>query len=561
MNPLLQTLRNLGPARLAAMGAVLVGLIAFFIFVAGRMSTPGMALLYSSLSSTDAAQIVQQLESQKIPYELSTDGTAISIPAPQVPKIRMQTAAAGLPRGGSIGYEIFDQPEGFGTTSFVQSINHMRALEGELARTIGALAPVQQARVQLVLPQRELFGRTEQKATASVFLRLRGGAALSKENIAAIENLVAAAVPALEPDQISIVDDRGNLLARAAGNNPNAGSGTTQSHDDMRAAYEAEQSQKVEDLLSKTLGFGRVRAQVSADMDFDRITTNSESYDPDGQVVRSTQTTTEDSTEGSEGGGAGGGGQVSITNNLPGGAAANGGGSSAAGGGGKNSRNEETTNYEISKTVKSQVRESGVVKRMSVAVLVDGDYDTDKDGKQTYKPRSDDEMKQITSLVRSAINYDEKRGDTLQVTNMRFVAPEAGDGAAAGGDEIMGFPKADIMQLAQTGILAIVALLVILLVVRPLLKRMFEVTVASMPEGTAQRLLSGASQAALAPPSGALAQSLTAEQPDAIDQLIDISRVEGRVRASAVKKVGEIIDKHPEESVSVLRNWMTQDSR
>lgn len=552
MNPLLQTLRNLGPARLAAMGAVLVGLIAFFIFIAGRLSTPGMALLYSSLSSTDAAQIVQQLESQKIPYELSSDGSAISVPAPQVPKLRMQTAAAGLPRGGSIGYEIFDQPEGFGTTSFVQSINHLRALEGELARTIGTLAPVQQARVHLVLPQRELFGRTEQKATASVFLRLRGGSGLSKENIVAIENLVAAAVPALEPNQISIVDDRGNLLARAVGNNPNA-TGTTESHDDMRLAYEGEQAQKIEDLLGKTLGFGRVRAQVSADMDFDRVTTNSESYDPDGQVVRSTQTTSETSNDGSDSGG----GSVSITNNLPGGSASSGGGAGAS----KNSRTEETTNYEISKTIKSQVRESGNVKRLSVAVLVDGEYDTDKEGKQTYKPRSDEDMKQITALVRSAINYDEKRGDTLQVTNMRFIAAENGDAAGMNSDQLFGFPKADIMQLAQTLILAVVALLVVLLVVRPLLKRMFEVTVASMPEGGMQKLLSGTQPAALAPPTGALAQSLTAEQPDAIDQLIDISRVEGRVRASAVKKVGEIIDKHPEESVSVLRNWMTQDSR
>lgn len=552
MNPFLQTLRNLGPARLAAMGAILIGLVAFFIFVAGRMATPGMALLYSSLSNTDAAQITQQLDNQKIPYELSSDGSAISVPATQVSKLRMQMAVAGLPRGGSIGYEIFDQPEGFGTTSFVQSINHLRALEGELARTIGTLSQIQQARVHLVLPKRELFGRGDQKATASVFLRIRGGGALGKEQIAAIQNLVAASVPGLAPDQIAIVDDRGTLLARASGNTP--GGATATSHDEMRASFEAEQAQKIEDLLSKTLGYGRVRAQVSADMDFDRITTNSESYDPDGQVVRSTQTTTEDSSESAEGSG------VSITNNLPGGAAGSGGA-----GGGKNSRSEETTNYEISKTIKSQVRESGIVKRLSVAVLVDGTYDTDKDGKQTYKPRSEDEMNTIRALARSAVNYDEKRGDSLQVSNMPFVAPDA----MAGEDttQIMGFPKADIMQLAQTLIFALVALLVIMLVVRPLLRKALEAGTAALPDmsgggsmGGGQRLISGSTmggQAALGAPAGALAASVAnGEAGETIDQLIDIGRVEGRVRASAIKKVGEIIDKHPEESVSILRNWM-----
>lgn len=578
MNPFLQTLRNLGPARLAAMGAVLIGLIAFFVFVAGRMSTPGMALLYSGLSNTDAAAIVQQLEGQKVPYELSSSGDAISVPGQQVAKLRMQVAAAGLPRGGSIGYEIFDQPEGFGTTSFVQSINHLRALEGELARTIGTLTPIQTARVHLVLPQRELFGRGEQKATASVFLRIRGGQALTHENVAAIQNLVAASVPALSPDQIAIVDDRGNLLAKA--NNGAPGSDASgQSHDEMRAAFEAAQTQKIEDILSKTLGYGKVRATVSADMDFDRITTNSESYDPDQQVVRSTQTTSEDSST-SEGGDNN---TVSITNNLPNQGAAGGAGGAN---GNKNTRNEETTNYEIGKKITSQVKEVGTVKRMSVAVLVDGTYTppaplpadaTDEQKKAaetaqpTYAPRSADEMKQITALVRSAVAIDDKRGDTIEVENMRF-APVDMPAESADPNQLFGFPKADIMQLAQTAIMAIVALLVVLLVVRPMLKRLFESNgPGDAPMAGDARLVSGTTiggQAALAPPggysagvSGALAQSLAGAEDQGVETLIDISRVEGRVKASAVKKVGEIIEKHPEESVSILRNWMYQESR
>ncbi len=569
MNPFLQTLRNLGPARLAAMGAVLIGLIAFFVFVAGRISTPGMALLYSGLSNTDAAAIVQQLDSQKIPYELGTDGSAISVPNTQVAKLRMQMASAGLPRGGSIGYEIFDKPEGFGTTSFVQSINHLRALEGELARTIGTLGPIQNARVHLVLPQRELFGRSEQKATASVFLRLRGGQPLSRENISAIQNLVATSVPSLSPDQISIVDDRGNLLAKANNGTPGDTSASGQNHDELRAAYEAQQGQKIEDILSKTLGFGKVRATVSAEMDFDRVTTSSESYDPDQQVVRSTQTTTEDnnSKEGGENS------TVSITNNLPTGGAASTGNASGT----TSKRSEETTNYEIGKKITSQVRESGTVKRLSIAVLVDGTYtppaplaaDATDDQKKafetavpTYAPRSKEEMDQIKALVRSAVTFDEKRGDTIEVENMRFAAPEMPTDTTDP-TQMFGFPKADLMQLAQTLVLALVALLVVLLVVRPMLRRLFESNGTAPPNGDI-RLVGGttyAGQQALAAPGGALAQSLMGAEETDMESLIDISRVEGRVKASAVKKVGEIIEKHPEESVSILRNWMYQESR
>lgn len=554
MNPFLQTLKNLGPGRLIVMGGVLIGMIAFFVFIAGRMATPGMAMLYSGLSTADAAAIAQQLDSQKIPYEVSSDGSSISVANTNIAKLRMQLAGEGLPRGGNIGYEIFDQPEGFGTTSFVQSINHLRALEGELARTVGTLGPVQQARVHLVMPKRELFGRNEQRSTASVFLRLRGGASLSKEQIAAIQNLVSASVPQLEPDQISIVDDRGNLLARAQGANAaaNGGNNMIQSQEEMRISLEATQAAKIEELLSKTLGYGRVRAQVSADVDFDRITTNSESFDPDGQVVRSTQTTTDESNEGGAADGT-----VSITNNLPNADA----GAGAAGGGTSSNRSEETVNYEISKTVKQHVREVGLVKRLSIAVLVDGNYTKAEDGTETYAPRSDAEMAQIKALVRSAVNFDEKRGDSLEVVNMRFAPIDVGP---ITNNDILGLPKGDIMRLAESLILAIVAILVMLLVVRPLIKRAFEV-MATQPAadpgqmalpGAQQRALPGGAQPALAAPTGDPNMN-----PEELEQLVDISRVEGRVRASAVKKVGEIIDKHPEESVSVLRNWIYQEGR
>lgn len=557
MNAFLQTLRNLGPMRLAAIAFVAFSLLAFFGFLTTRISSSPMALLYSDLDQQDAGAIIQKLDSLKVPYEVSPTGGMIRVPSEQVGKLRMEIAADGLPKGGSIGYEIFDQKEGFGTTSFVQNINHLRALEGELARTISTMDIIQSARVHLVLPQRELFSHSTQTATASVFIKARGGVVISREQIAAIQHLIAAAVPQLQPNQISIVDDKGNLLARPTGDGSAGASGN---QDDMRAAFEQAQARKIEDLLAQTIGYGKVRAQVSADLDFDRITTSSEIYDPDSQVVRSTQSTNEDSTNAD-----GSGGGVSVANNMPGNTAAAGGGSSN-----KSAKTEETVNYEINKTVRNQVRESGSVKRLSVAVVVDGTYTAGADGAQTYQPRTADEMTQIKSLVRSAVNIDTNRGDTLEVVNMKFAQAEAGKAENAAPDMMFGVPKADLLRMVQTITLAVIGLLVVLLVVRPILRRIFDNAGAIV--GEQQQMLAqsgysggygggmGGGTAQLPPPGGTMSQQINEpEEESEIEKMIDISRVEGRVKASSLRKVGEIVDKHPEEAVSIIRNWIYQE--
>jgi flagellar M-ring protein FliF len=556
LNSFVQTLRNLGPVRLAAMGVVALGLIGFFIYLMTRLSQPDMALLYSELDARDAGGITQKLDQLKIPYQVNAEGTRIQVPADQVGKLRMAMAQAGLPSGGSIGYEIFDKGEGFGTTNFIQNINHLRALEGELARTVSTLTPVQNARVHLVLPKREMFSRTQPTPTASVFLKLRPGAQLSREQILSIQHLIAAAVPQLEPNQISIVDDRGSLLARGMG----AGSEEllAASADEKKLAFERRAVQTIEDLLSRTVGYGKVRAQVSTDFDFDRVTTNSEIFDPESQVVRSTQTVEEknESTDNDPPD------PVTVANNLP--------NAQQTGATGvtptsqtRGSRTEETVNYEISKTVKSHVRESGQVRRMSVAVLVDGSYQAGDNGQQVYVPRSKEELTQIDALVRSAIGFDAVRGDSIEVVNMRFTAP---DGELADtGITILGMQKDDLFRIAEMVVLAIVALLIILLVVRPLMARAFERSQESSgDDDDAERLLTdqSGSQAQLMAP-GALAQDLALEEAQAdeeLEQMIDISRVEGRVRASSLRKVGEIVDKHPEEAVSIIRNWLYQET-
>jgi len=553
VNNLLQTLRNLGPARLAAIGGVGLLLIGFFVYLTTRLSTPEMELLYAELQPTEAAAIAKSLEASKIPFTVDKTGTKITVPADQVGPVRMKMAAQGLPSGGSVGYELFDKSEGFGATSFMQNINHLRALEGEMARTVQTLNGVQNARVHLVLPKRELFARQQNPATASVFLKLRPGAQLSRENIQAIQQLIAASVPNLEPGRISIVDDKGKLLARGTGSDtPDA---MMANAEEKKQAYETRLARVVEDLLGRTLGYGKVRAEVSADLDFDRITTNSEIFDPESQVVRSTQTVNESNDSSDRDPLA----PVTVDQNLP---TAQSGNTSGPLSSNKSSRAEETINYEITKTVKSHVRESGQVRRLSVAVLVDGTYQLSKENPPLYQPRTEQEVESIKALVRSAVGLDAVRGDTLEVINMRFWSPD--DDIQKPEELFMGLAKDDLFRIAEMVVLGIVAVLIILLVIRPLISRAFEK--AEMQEDDEMdRLLTDQSgmPAALASPTGALAQDLALEAAQAdeeLEQMIDINRVEGRVRASSLRKVGEIVDKHPEEAVSILRNWLYQES-
>lgn len=555
MNSLVETLRNLGPARLIAIGVVGLGLIGFFLFLTSRLSAPGMELLYSELAQSDAAAIGERLEELQIPYEVDSTGTRISVPQDMVGRVRMQMAQAGLPSGGNVGYEIFDREQGFGTTSFMQNMNQLRAIEGELARTVMTIAQVQAARVHLVLPRRELFSRTENNATASIFVKLRPGARLEREQIGAIQHLIAASVPNLDPARIAIIDDRGNLLARGIGDDSPDFMASTM--EERQLAMERRLTQTIEDLLGRSLGFGKVRAEVSAEMDYDRVTTSEDLFDPDSQVVRSTQTLTEESNQEERDPLE----PITVQNNLP--AAEN----DPAGGFGPISsasqlREEETVNYEISRTQRTHVRESGTVRRLSIAVLVDGVYQPGPDGGEpVYQPRSDAEIAQIERLVRSAVGVDLQRGDTVEVVNMRFAAVETDFAEAT--ETLFGIPKEDLFRVAEMLVLGIVAVLIILLVVRPLITKAFERP--SDVDADMDRLLTDQSgaPAALAAPAGALAEDLALEAAQAdeeLENMIDINRVEGRVRASSLRKVGEIVDKHPEEAVSIIRNWLYQES-
>ncbi len=554
MNGLLQTLRGLGPVRLALIGGVTLAMIAFFVFLTTRISQTGMALLYSDLELRDSGQIAQKLDAMGVPYQIKGDGAEIMVPADQVAKLRMTMAEAGLPHGGSIGYELFDKSDALGTSSLVQNINQVRALEGELARTISSINAVQSARVHIVLPRRELFSRDQQEATASIVVKMRGAERLAKPQVAAIQYLVASAVPGLKPTHVSIIDGDGNLLARGDGDSGAAA--VAGSAEERRVNYENRLSHNVEELLERTVGPGKARVDVHADMDFDRITTNSKTFDPDAQVARSTQSVNE-SSDSSDSGDQ----PVTVQTNLPNAQTATG----TTGGRSKTAHNEETTNYEIGETTRSQVRETGVVRRLSVAVLVDGTYTVADSGARTYQPRPPEELKQLTALVRSAIGYDEKRGDTVELVNMRFTG--ADEVMPAPPATVLGFERADIVKMGEMLVIAVVAVLFILLVVRPLLIRVLENSAAAAEANNQlPGQVAGQGAPALPPPAGlnpALAAPGGAVVPGGgedttVEKMIDIGQVEGRVAASSIRKIGEIVEKHPEEAVAIVRSWMYQ---
>ena len=554
MNGLAQLFRNLGVVRLATLAIVAALSVGFFVFLTSRIATPGFGLLYGDLDAKDSGQIVQKLEASGVAYQLKGDGTTIMVPLDQVARVRMLMADEGLPHGGSIGYEIFDKTDAFGTSSLVENVNQLRALEGELERTISAINLIGSARVHLVLPRREIFTRERQQPSASIVVKLRGAVHLSPQQVGAIQHLVASAVPDLTPERVAVVDTNGNLLARGGGDADALAGGNAE---EMRVNYENRLGRKLEELVERSVGPGKARVDVHVDMDFDRVTTNSESYDPNGQVVRSTQTVTE-SNDSNQGGATQG---VSVANNLPNAQAA---APTASSDRSRGSRNEETTNYEISKTVRSQVSEAGQVKRQSVAVLVDGTYMTGADGGRKYAPRTADELKQLTALVRSAIGYDEKRGDAVDVENLPFAPVD--EPQSTGPSLIMGFDKPDVLHMGETLILAVVAVLVILLVIRPLVARVFDGGAAGGGPRELGRLLGGpAGTAALpAPSGGGGGGAMTAhrqQQQQADGEMIDMGQVEGRVAASSLKKVSEIVEKHPEEALSIVRSWMYQDGR
>ena len=533
----IQTLKNLGTARLAAMGGVLVFLMGFLIYLATHLGSTEMAVLFNELDPADTKKIMAQLDEQNVPYRLYKNGTEIHVPAADTLKLRVQLAET-VNAGSVVGYEIFDKAQSPGVGHDIIQLQVLRALEGELSRTIRAIDHVKAARVHLVLARREMFSREEQPPSASVIIRMEENEQLKPKQVEAVQRLVAAAVPKMQTKDVSIMDARGTLLTKNFDDDEQMQMST---NEEMRRDYEKRLINSVQSLIEQSVGMDKVRVQASVEMDFDQVVVNREIYDPEAQVLRSSTTIEENSqTDEREP-------IVSVEQNLPDAEAQNTNQVTQ-----QANRTEETVNYEISKEVISQVRKNGVIKRLSVAVIVDGTYTLNPNGTRTYVPRTEKEMELLTTLVRSAVGYDANRGDTVEVINLPFFNP---DDLLRLEDPIlfMGFTKQEVIKMIEGMGIAMVAVLVILLVVRPLIIKAFE-----QPEiDEEEELLMRPNEDLQQLPSPTSGVALT--ETDQLEELIDIAKVEGRVKASSVRKIGEIIDQHPEEAVSIIRSWLYSD--
>jgi flagellar M-ring protein FliF len=531
------------------------GASALIIAIALNLSAEPMGLLYSNLDMREAGSITQALDQAGIKYEVKGDGSTIMVPRDKVASSRLMLAGKGLPTASSVGYEIFDSQSALGQTDFVQQLNMKRATEGELARTIRALDGVTFARVHLVLPERQLFQDTADQSSASVTIGV-GAREPSSDQVRAVQNLVAGAVPDLKPERVVVIDQHGKTLSAESD-----GAGG-KAAEDAKAGIEDTIRARVKNLVEGVVGVGKARVQVSADVDMAQVTTQEEKYDPDGQVVRSEQTNETSAKENS------GGGQTqaaSASANVPGGAAS---GTSTATGN-ENNGTESTTNYEISKTVTTQVQQPGAIKRLSVAVAVDGVTAPGKNGKPgPYTPRSAEEMQRLDALVKAAVGFSSDRGDQVQVVNVRFPDASDGEGVSAS-SPLMGFDKNDIMRAVELAILGLVSIMILFFVIRPMIR---SASAGASAAGTMLVPVAGGGGGAPAAtrvvtmPDGqvmsvdnATGQPLALPGPD-IDQKIDIARIEGQVKASSVKRVSEFVDKHPEESVSILRSWLHESA-
>jgi flagellar M-ring protein FliF len=547
VNGFLQLFNRLGLQRVAAMAVVAVLMLGFFGFLIMRASTPQMAPLYTGLSLEDSSAIVAELQKQNVSNEIRGDGDTILVPRDQITTIRMQLAENGLPTRGQVGYEIFDQQNTLGATSFVQNINNVRALEGELARTISSLQRIKSTRVHLVLPERALFSRDKKDPTASIVVAVRGQ--LAPEEIRAIQHLVASAVEGLMPNRVTIADDTGNLLAAGAGDGDDQSAVIAGEADERKVGLESRLRTSIESLLANIVGEGRARVEVSADLDLTRTTTTQQTFDPNGQVVRSTQTENVANKSTS----ADNSGQVSASTQLPG--ATNSTTSSAAPSD-EGSTDKETTNYEISNTQLTSMTDPGSIRRLSVAVVVDGTYATDSQGNSKYTPRDQATLDQIKALVQSAIGFSQTRGDQITVANLQFAQGPIPSVQGTPGPGLFDFTRDDLINGAEMLVTLIIALALVFFIMRPLLKRVLA------PEQQPLALPISAEIAGTAPPGGPrihIPELVDPQNPNAqgVPSWVNDARSLGAAQAATMKTVGQLVQDNPKQAALIVRDWLS----
>jgi flagellar M-ring protein FliF len=391
LSKLKEVLSSFSPAKkfsLAAAALIAFAGIGLVVYWSGQVD---YRVLFSNLSNEDAGSIVGKLQEKKVPYRISPAGDTVSVPVDKVSELRLEMATVGLPQGGGVGFEIFDQ-KSFGSSEFEQQINYRRALQGELTRTINSLDEILQSRVHLALPKDSLFVEQQKKATASVTVKLKPGKSLRPLQVEGITHLVASSVEGMHAEDVIIVDSRGNVLSNTSSDSRIAK--MTAAQVDYQRAAEKEMASRIQTLLENVVGKDKAVVRVSADMDFSVTEQTEEKYDPDSPVVRSVKRMTEKTAFPAA---------AAAAANVP-----------------EHEKSDETTNYEINRVVSKTVLPVGVLKKLSVAVLIDGVYTKNEKGVDVYQPRAQKDIDSIAGLVQRSVGINSARGDQLVVTEMPF---------------------------------------------------------------------------------------------------------------------------------------------
>ena len=402
-------------------------------------------VLFSNLSTEDAGNIVGKLNEKKISYKVSSSGNAISVPAEKVSELRLELAASGLPQGGGVGFEIFDNKT-LGATEFEQQLNYRRALQGELARTINGLDEIQSSRVHIALPKDSLFSEQQKRPTASVTLRLKSGKSIRPAQIEGIVHLVASSIEGMNPEDVMVVDSRGTILSTKQ--NESKLSKMTASQIDFQRNMEKDLAGRIQSMLENVVGTGKAAVRVTAELDFRVTEKTEETYDSEAPVIRSVQRNAEKVNAVLKSG---------TMSETP-----------------EKEKLDEIINYEINKVVNKTVMPVGETKKLSIAVLVDGTYKKNEKNEEVYQPRTKNEIESIEDLVRKSAGLNSQRGDQVVVTNMPFKKIEAEEAESASWQE-----KVEVFSpvLRYVGIFALMALILLFIII-PLIKNIMSATPA-----------------------------------------------------------------------------------
>ncbi len=444
---------SLSTGKKVSLALVSVGVMVGVLGISHFSSKPDYQVLFSNLSMSDSSAVTQALTESGVPFRMSKDGTSVMVPAKSVLQSRMNLATAGIPSGGSVGFEVFDKSV-FGMTEFVQKLNYQRALQGELQRTINSFTEIRSSRVHISKPERRLFTKDQNEPKASVVLKMSSRRRLGKEKVMGIAHLVASAVEGLDPEKVSIIDTNGRVLYGGEAGDEMARLSSTQL--EYKNSIQTGIEKRVTSMLESVVGVGKVVTRVSADIDFRRVEKTEKKYDPNSQVSRSEQRSENKST-----GAQGPTGVTGTASNVPGGGQAG----VTPGKPALQSNTQETINYEINEVVSHVVEATGLIKRLSIAVVIDGVHTTADDGTRSFAPRTADELKKLEKLVTNAVGIDKKRGDKIAIEGAQFDTSEKDIEIEASAGEAQEKLISDAIRYA--GITALMVFL-FLFVIKPL---------------------------------------------------------------------------------------------